>query len=239
MSKSILVIGGTRGTGKLAIDCAIAQGYSLTVLARDPSKAKALFGDAVAIVNGDVTRPATLQTLEWSSFDAIIYTVDITGGIGGRGFFASRQNIYDIVCGGVINTINVAKEQGFQQQFILLTTLGLEKRSLIMNLLDTIKPGVVRASQDKAKYLVQSGLPYTIVQAGALHNRAISQTPLIISSEDLPMQLNYQISRNHLAQVLVAAVDNPVVINKTFNVYGGQNAELDPTDLDRQFKNIS
>jgi NAD(P)-dependent dehydrogenase (short-subunit alcohol dehydrogenase family) len=239
MSKSVLVIGGTRGTGKLAIDCAIAQGYSVTLLARDPAKAKVFFGDTVAIVNGDVTRPATLQTLEWSSFDAIIYTVDITGGIGGRGFFASRQNIYDIVCGGVINTINVAKEQGFQQQFILLTTLGLEKRSLIMNLLDTIKPGVVRASQDKAKYLVQSGLPYTIVQAGALHDRAISQTPLIILSGDLPMQLSYQISRHHLAQVLVATISNPATINQTFNVYGGQDVTLDPTNLDQQFQNIS
>jgi hypothetical protein len=239
MSKSILVIGGTRGTGKLAIDCAIAQGYSVTLLARDPAKAKVLFGDTVAIVNGDVTRPATLQTLEWSSFDAIIYTVDITGGIGGRGFFASRQNIYDIVCGGVINTIDAAKDRGFKRQFILLTTLGLEQRSLVMNLLDLLKPGVVRASQDKATYLIQSGFPYTIVQAGALHDRFVSREPLVISQGDIPMQLNYQISRQHLAQILVATIGNPVAINQTFNVYGGQNAELDPTDLDRQFKNIS
>jgi NAD(P)-dependent dehydrogenase (short-subunit alcohol dehydrogenase family) len=239
MSKSILVIGGTRGTGKLAIDYAIAQEYSVTLLARDPAKAKGLFGATVDIICGDVTQSETLKTLKWSTFAAIIYTVDITGGIGGRGFFASSQSIYDIVCGGVINTIDVAKDCGFKQQFILLTTLGLAQRSLIMNLLDTIKPGVVRASQDKAKYLVQSGLPYTIVQAGALHDRAISQTPLIILSGDLPMQLSYQISRHHLAQVLVATISNPATINQTFNVYGGQDVTLDPTNLDQQFQNIS
>jgi hypothetical protein len=87
--------------------------------------------------------------------------------------------------------------------------------------------------------LIQSGLPYTIVQAGALHDRLVSQSPLVISLGDIPMQLNYQISRQHLAQILVATIGNPVAIDRTFNVYGGQNAELDRTDLDRQFKNIS
>jgi NAD(P)-dependent dehydrogenase (short-subunit alcohol dehydrogenase family) len=239
MSKSILVIGGTRGTGKLAIDCAITQGYLVTLIARDSAKAKALFGDTVDIIEGDVTCPETLKTLLWSSFNAIIYTVDITDGIGGRGFFASRQSIYDIVCGGVVNTIKAATDQGFKQQFILLTTLGLEDRSLIMNLLDTIKPGVVKASQDKATYLIQSGLPYTIVQAGALHNRVINRAPLVISQGDIPMQLSYQISRQHLAQILVATISNPLVIDRVFNVYGGKDVVLDPIDLERQFQNFS
>jgi NAD(P)-dependent dehydrogenase (short-subunit alcohol dehydrogenase family) len=239
MSKSILIIGGTRGTGKLAIDCAINQGYSVTLIARNPAKAKALFGETVDIIHGDVTQPETLKVLSWSSFTTIIYTVDITGGIGGRGFFASRQSIYDIVCGGVVNTINVAKDQGFNQQFILLTTLGLVARSLIMNLLDTIKPGVVKASQDKATYLIQSGLPYTIVQAGALHNRVISRAPLVISQGDIPMQLSYQISRQHLAQILVATIGDPLAINQTFNVYGGQDVILDPIKIKRHFQDLS
>jgi uncharacterized protein YbjT (DUF2867 family) len=91
MSKSILVIGGTRGTGKAVVEQSIALGYAVTVLARDTVKAQLLFGDAVDIVSGDVTAPTSLKTILSSAFDAVIYTVDITGGIGGRGFLASRQ----------------------------------------------------------------------------------------------------------------------------------------------------
>ncbi len=238
MSKSILVIGGTRGTGKAAIEQSIALGYSVTLMARDPDTAKSLFGDTVRIIYGDVTCPESLQTVVNPDFDAIIYTVDITGRVGGRGFFASRHNVRAIVYDGVVNTVDVAKDRGFQNQFILLTTLGLERSSLIMTVLDMIKPGVIQASRDKATHLIQSGLPYTIVQAGALHDRKVSREPLVISQGDIPMQLNYQMSRQHLAQVLVATVGNPLTIDKTFNVYGGQDLHFSKAELDAKFQQL-
>jgi NAD(P)-dependent dehydrogenase (short-subunit alcohol dehydrogenase family) len=239
MSKQILVIGGTRGTGKAAISRSLALGCSVTLIARDTTKAKSLFDNTVKIVYGDVTRLDSLQTAIASDFDAIIYTVDITGGVGGRGFFASRQSVREIVYDGLVNTVNAAKQQGFQNQFILLTTLGLAVPSIIMTALDAIKPGVIQASQDKATYLIESGLPYTIVQAGALHDGKVSYEPLVVSQADIPMQLNYQISRQHLAQILVAAVGNPLTIDKKFNVYGGKDIILDPNEIDRQFQNLS
>jgi hypothetical protein len=238
MSNKVLVIGGTRGTGKEVIEQAISQGDSVTILARDPSKAKILFGDSLNILAGDVTDPESLVKVLSADFDAVIYTVDITGGIGGRGFFASRQQIDKVVYGGVVNVLRALKDRGFKNQFIMLTTLGLENRSVIMNLLDIIKPGVVESSTSKATFLIQSGLPYTIVQAGALHNRTTSKEPLTISVGDIPMRLNYEISRQHLAQILVATINNPQAIDKIFNVYGGQELELTKAEIDRQFQNI-
>jgi nucleoside-diphosphate-sugar epimerase len=238
MPNKILVIGATRGTGKAVVEQSIAQGDSVTVIARDISKAKTLFGDTINIIQGDVTHPESLAPLLTSTVDAVIYTVDITGGIGGRGFFTSRQQIDKVVYGGVVNVVRALKEQGFKNQFILLTTLGLENRSLIINLLNLIKPGVIQASIDKATYLIQSGLPYTIVQAGALHNLTTSKEPLTISVGDIPMRLNYEISRQHLAQILLATINNPIAIDKIFNVYGGQDGQLSKTDIDRQFQNL-
>jgi NAD(P)-dependent dehydrogenase (short-subunit alcohol dehydrogenase family) len=238
MSNAVLVIGGTRGTGKAVVEQLIEQGCSCTVLARNAAKAKDLFGDAVDIVYGDVTRPESLQAVLTSSFAAIVYTVDITGGVGGRGFFASRQRVNEVVYGGVVNIIDAVKSQGFKNQFILLTTLGLDKSSLIMTLLNMIKPGVVQASKNKAAYLMQSGLPYTIVQAGALHDGTASGKPLVVFQEALPMQMDYQISRQHLAQVLVATISNPVTINKVFNVYGGQEIQLSTTSIDNQLQKL-
>jgi NAD(P)-dependent dehydrogenase (short-subunit alcohol dehydrogenase family) len=238
MSNAVLVIGGTRGTGKAVVEQLIEQGRSCTVLARNVDKARALFGNAVDIVYGDVTLPESLQTVLTSEFSAIVYTVDITGGVGGRGFFASRQRIDEVVYGGVVNTIDAIKAQGFKNQFILLTTLGLDKLSVIMALLNMIKPGVVQASKDKAAYLTQSGLPYTIIQAGALHDGTVSRNSLALVSEELPMQMDYQISRHHLAQILVASISNPLAINKKFNVYGGQEIQLSSTNIDLQLQKL-
>jgi NAD(P)-dependent dehydrogenase (short-subunit alcohol dehydrogenase family) len=238
MSNAVLVIGGTRGTGKAVVEQLIEQGRSCTLLARNVDKAKALFGNAVDIFYGDVTLPESLQTVLTSEFAAIVYTVDITGGVGGRGFFASRQKINEIVYGGVVNTIDVIKAQGFKKQFILLTTLGLDKPSVMMTLLNMIKSGVVQASKDKAAYLIQSGLPYTIIQAGALHDGTVSRQSLALVSEELPMQMDYQISRHHLAQILVASISNPLAINKTFSVYGGQEIQLNITNIDLQLQKL-
>jgi NAD(P)H-binding len=239
MPNKILVIGATRGTGKAVVKRSIAQGDSVTVMARDISKAKTLFGDTVDIIYGDVTRPESLEIVLASTFDAIIYTVDITGGVGGRGFFTSRQQIDKVVYGGVVNIIHALKEHGFKNQFILLTTLGLENRSLIINLLNLIKPGVIQSSIDKATFLIQSGLPYTIVQAGALHDRAVSKIPLVISQGDIPMKMGYQISRQHLAETLIATINNPLAIDKIFNVYGGKDLELNRSYLEKAFRNLN
>jgi NAD(P)-dependent dehydrogenase (short-subunit alcohol dehydrogenase family) len=236
MSNEILVIGGTRGTGKLVVEQLIEQGLPCTVLARNVAKAQELFEDAVNIVYGDVTRPESLEKILNSAFAAIVYTVDITGGIGGRGFFADRQQVMDVVYGGVVNVVNGFQTQGFNNQFVLLTTLGLEKPSLMMTLLNTIKPGVIEASKHKAAYLMQSGLPYTIIQAGALHNGVVSGRPLVVGQTAIPMRIDYRISRQHLAQVLVATINNPLAIDKVFSVYGGQESQLSIAMMNEQFQ---
>jgi hypothetical protein len=238
MTDPILVIGGTRGTGQVVVEQLIQQGRSCTVLARDVAKAQRLFGDAMDIIYGDVTQPETLEAVSRSAFAAIVYTVDITGGAGGRGFLASRQRVSEVVYDGVVNTVNATQRNAFKPQFILLTTLGLEKLSLIMRLLDLIKPGVVAASKNKATCLIQSGLPYTIVQAGALHDGPDSGQPLVITQGDLPMHLNYRISRPHLAQVLVATIGNPQTIDKIFNVYGGEAGQSTAAVIESQLQQL-
>jgi uncharacterized protein YbjT (DUF2867 family) len=233
MSGKIMVIGSTRGTGKAVVEQLIAQNHPCVAMARNIVKARALFGETVEILPGDVTKPHTLDRID-SQLSAIIYTVDITGGIGDRGFFESRQAIRDVTYGGVVNTVNAAKAHGFNGQFVMLTTLGLQKSSLVMNVLAQIKPGVLQAARDKADYLIQSGIPYTIVQAGALHDGQTSKLPLTIVSEEVEMKLKYGLSRHHLAQVMIAAIGNQYTLNRVFSVYGGQSSILETDRIQAQ-----
>jgi NAD(P)-dependent dehydrogenase (short-subunit alcohol dehydrogenase family) len=237
MSDRILVLGGTRGTGQAVVEQLVAQNRSCVVIARNVNKARSLFGDTVEILPGDVTKPHTLEGID-DRLSAIIYTVDITGGIGGRGFFESKQAICDVTYGGVVNTINAAKAQGFTGQFVMLTTLGLQKTSLIMNLLAQIKSGTLQAARDKANYLIQSGIPYTIVQAGALHDGRISQLPLTIISEEVEMKLSYGLSRFHLAQIMIATIGNKCALNRVFSVYGGHEPILDAAKIQAQLNGL-
>lgn len=86
--------------------------------------------------------------------------------------------------------------------------------------------------------MIQSGLPYTIIQAGALHDGIVSGRPLVIVQEEISMQMNYRISRQHLSQVLVATINNPMTINKVFSVYGGQERQLSTADISEQLQKI-
>ncbi|TRU99277.1 MAG: hypothetical protein EWV89_08650 [Microcystis wesenbergii Mw_QC_B_20070930_S4] len=236
MSKpTVMVIGGTRGTGKEVVKQLIQKGIPCIVGARTPSKAFSLFGDRVDIVPIDVTRTESLQQSLLPNLQALIYTVDITGGLGGRGFFASSSEIRKVVYQGLVNTVDVAKKQGFVNQFILLTTLGTRKPSWLIGLLDLIKPGILSACRDKVTYLENSGLPYTIIQAGLLHNWSTSPTALVIQQGEIKMSIKYQISRCHLAQVIVTSIANPDTYHKTFNVYGGKEKILNLDSIVTQF----
>ncbi len=53
-SRSVLVIGGTGMLGEPVVHCLQAQGYRVRMLTRNPDKARAIFGDAIEAIKGDV-----------------------------------------------------------------------------------------------------------------------------------------------------------------------------------------
>lgn len=56
----VLVVGATGGVGKRVVQRLQAQGYAIRALVRDLPKAKQLFGDAIEIIDADLTLPETL-----------------------------------------------------------------------------------------------------------------------------------------------------------------------------------
>jgi len=57
--QTVLVIGGTRGTGLLIARLLRELRFPVRVLARDPVRARTLFDASTEIVHGDITRPET------------------------------------------------------------------------------------------------------------------------------------------------------------------------------------
>lgn len=56
----VLVAGGTGGVGKRVVQRLIERGYKVRSLVRDIEKARAVLGDKVELVAGDITKPETL-----------------------------------------------------------------------------------------------------------------------------------------------------------------------------------
>jgi uncharacterized protein YbjT (DUF2867 family) len=67
----ILVAGATGGVGKRVVRQLVERGYQVRSLVRDADKARAILGDAVELVVGDITKPETL-TPELMGVQAVV-----------------------------------------------------------------------------------------------------------------------------------------------------------------------
>ena len=222
MRDTIAVIGATRGTGLAAMRQLIAAGRPVAAVVRSIEKARGLFGDKAALIYGDVTRPETLAQAIDPDWAGIVFTVDITGGIAGRGMFASRERIRAVMYGGLVNTVEACKQCGFKGRLVLLSTIGLTEPSTAMAILNRVKPGLRDHSLDKGEYLKRSGLDWTIVRAGILNDKAAGQHGLVITAEDRPLQMRYQIGRADVARVMLASVTHPAVGRRELSVFWGE-----------------
>ncbi|WP_372722927.1 NAD(P)H-binding protein [Immundisolibacter sp.] len=222
MSDTIGVIGATRGTGLEVMRQLIASGRPAVAVARNLEKARGLFGDKATLVYGDVTRPETLAEAIDPAWAGLVFTVDISGGIGGRGMFAGRESIRAVMYGGLVNAVEAAKKRGFTGRVVLLSTIGLSIDSTSMKILNWIKSGLRDHSLDKGEYLKRSGVEWTIVRAGILNNKAPGKHTLLVTGEDLPLQMRYQIGRADLARLMLASVTHPAVRNREFSAFWGE-----------------
>jgi len=100
MTGCYCVIGCTRGTGLQIVRRLAARGARIRGIARDPVKARALLPAGVNLRAGDVTDPASLRRAGLGECRAIFFAVDITGGIGGRGFFEPESRIREVTYQG-------------------------------------------------------------------------------------------------------------------------------------------
>lgn len=222
MNDTIAVIGATRGTGLAAMQQLIGAGRPAVAVARSVEKARGLFGDKATPVYGDVTRPETLAEAIDPDWAGIVFTVDITGGIAGRGMFASREKIRAVMYGGLVNTVEACRQRGFKGRLVLLSTIGLTQPSTGMKILNWVKPGLRDHSIDKGEYLKKSGLDWTVVRAGILNDKPGGAHALTITAQDRPLEMRYQIARADLARVMLACVTDPAVGQREFSVFWGE-----------------
>ena len=239
MTTSYCVIGCTRGTGLQIARQLAERGAPVLGVARDPAKARDLLPAAVEIRAGDVTDPGSLRATRLGACRAIFFAVDITGGIGGRGFFKPAGQIRAVTYEGLVNVVDAARAAAFTNRFVLLSGMGSELPSFTGRLLNAIKGDLQRNQRDRDAYLRNSGLDWSIGRGGILTDEPGGRADIRITPPVHRLSLLRRVARADFARTLIAAADAPAVSARTFDVFNEHGARPTDTELAERLEQLS
>jgi hypothetical protein len=236
MTTPYCIVGCTRGTGLQIVRQLAARGAPLRCIARDPRKARSLLPTGVDVHAGDVTDRDSLGRADFGECGVIFFAVDITGGIGGRGFFRPQAQIRAVTYWGLVNVVDAAKAAAFTGRFILLSGMGSDLPSLTGRLLNAIKGNLQRNQRDRDDYLRNSGLDWSIGRGGLLTDGAGGRAAIRITPPVHRLSLLRRLARTDFARALIATADAPAASGRMFDVFNELGSP--PTDeaLMRQFE---
>jgi uncharacterized protein YbjT (DUF2867 family) len=222
---TVLVAGGTGGTGRQVVAQLLAHGsYSVRVMTRNPQAARTLLGAQVELVEGDVREPATLGP----ALAGVRYVVAAVGSNQRRD---PSNNPEAVDYGGTRNLAQAAKAAGVQQ-LVLVSSQGVTNvREPLNQWLNNIL--VWKYLGEEA--LRKSGVPYTIVRPSGLNDQPGGQA-VLFAQGDAATERGF-IPRSDVAAVCVAALGRADALGKTFEITG------DPTrprqDLAAEFARLA
>jgi uncharacterized protein YbjT (DUF2867 family) len=216
-AEKVLVIGATQGTGRHAVGLLRRDGYAVRVLARNRSRAGAVLGDEVEIVEGDLTRPETLPPA-LRGVEHVILTAGVTKRPAPERLVKATE--YD----GTLNVLKAAREAGLPGRLVYMSALGTTRWSILAFLLNLIKGNTLRWRRRGEEEIRRSGVDYTIVHAGILTDASPGEKGIDIGQQHLPMSVKYRIGREDAAEVLVRALADPHTRRATFDAVWSKQA---------------
>jgi len=212
----VLVVGATGRTGRQILE-QLRQDprFAIRAMARDVGAAREQIGADYVWVEGDVTRPATLgPALAGASF--VLCAIGATSRSGPNG-----PEFVDY--GGVKNLSDAARAAGVRQ-VVLESSIGAGSGGGLLGMFLNLMSGDVLKWKAKGEqHLRASGVPYTIVRPGGLTDEQGGQTGLVFRQGD---EDSGRISRADVAAVMIAALDNPDAVGKTFEAFSDKDAQV-------------
>jgi uncharacterized protein YbjT (DUF2867 family) len=239
MKAAFCIIGATRGAGLLIAQQLLERGSNVTVVVRDPAKARRLLGNRADVRRGDVTDAGSIRDAIAEGHRAIFFTVAATGGVDGRALLGSQTQIREVTYQGLLNVVDAARSSGFQGRIILPSVVGADRSSLLISILNTVKSGLQRNLMERELYLRASGLDYTIVRAQILTNAPAGQTNVRITPAVNRLTAGPKISRGDLARVMILASEQDVASRKTFDLLAEKGGAPSDQQLLKQLEQIA
>lgn len=200
MSRPVLVIGGTRGIGKLIAELLIGRGHAVRVMARQPAQAQRSLPASAELVHGDLTEPETLP----GAVRDVAHIVFTAGVRSGR--IAPESLVKRTDCDGVLHTMRSALANGFTGRFVYLNSIGVTVPSVAASILNLMKRNTLVWRQ-RVEFELRSGrLDYTIIRVGFLSSQPGGRRAIRITQTPLPLAPVHRIGRADAAGGTLPAV---------------------------------
>jgi uncharacterized protein YbjT (DUF2867 family) len=221
----ILIVGGTRGTGLEIVKLLLERGEDITVTVRTTSNVDALNELGVKQVVADALVTEQVQrAIPRGEYRTVISTLGTSASD-----LPTRQNPFQALISGQTkmdpnkrpdfignrNVIDAAQAAGVER-FIFVTVIGTgESHDALPLLARRGHNEVVPLKQRAEEHLRVSNMKYTIIRPGGLSNGVSTGAAKL--TED-PMSFSY-ISRIDTAKLVVAALGDPLTIDKTYTAF--------------------
>jgi len=239
MAKKVMVTGATGQTGSLVVQKLRDRTDEFEVISfvRSEVKAKDQLGSLADVVVGDVTDRASIDRAI-ANCDALVIlssSAPVMKGPpqpGQRPEFEFPPEAYpeDIDYNGHKNLIDAAAATGVNH-IVHVGSMGGTNENHYLN---TMGNGNILIWKRRAEqYLIDSGIPYTIVRAGGLIDEPGSRREIIVGKDDsffIPEgNMPHKLPRADVAEVVVQALLEPNAQNKAFDVVTREEDEAPPT----------
>lgn len=151
--------------------------------------------------------------------------------------FINNGDPYTIDWLGAKNQIDQANKAGVKQ-FIFLSSMGGTQPENFLNTIGRIegddKSGNILLWKRKAeKYLIDSGITYTIIHPGGLLDQPGGKREIITGVDDVLLKREVRsIPRSDVASVCVESISNPGAVNKSFDIIGGVEQDVEEVNTD-------
>lgn len=198
----VLVAGATGGVGQFIVRQLVARGVAVRAFVRDAARARELFGPYVALAVGDLRAPGTIP----AALESVTHVICATGTRTPAG--ENRPEVVDYR--GVRDLVTAARDQEIAQ-FILISSIAVTRPDHWLNRFGNVLDWKLKG-EDAVR---ESGVPYTIIRPGGLNDESGGQLAIVVDQGDTKQG---RISRADVAAVAVAALDNPDVLNTTFEI---------------------
>jgi putative NADH-flavin reductase len=199
-TRTLLVVGATRGTGRQVMQQALAAGYAVTALARDPARVGVEHG-RLRVLQGDVLDAATLAAA-MAGHDAVVSTIGVTSRGPTTLYSEGMRNILAAMrATGVARLVAVsASPLGIDEGDTLPSRLLM--KPLMLAILKEPYADMARMEEE----IRASGLDWTIVRPPRLTDKA--PTGRYRMALNRSVRRGYVIGRPDLAGAILALLND-------------------------------
>jgi nucleoside-diphosphate-sugar epimerase len=217
--KHYAIVGASRGTGLEITKRLASEGDTVRAISRHPPSASERIEPFVA----DVTDRLAMERALNAQFDAVFFTVDVTGGMGDRGLFGSRKRLREVTYQGCLNAIAAASRHRPPPTFVLLSVMGADRASITWGVLNAVKGGLKQIVLDREQALIRGDLPYVIVRAPILTDEPGGKTPITATEPTHKLDAKLKIARADLAEAMVQAAKHAPP-RSIWDVFAGESS---------------